>query len=74
MPLLGETIGANLRRTVERHPDRDAMVLEAHQTLIDEVPWVPLIELVNPIALGPDVESFRMDIFRRIIPEELAKN
>lgn len=55
-------------------PDRDAMVLEAHEILIDEVPWVPLIELVNPISLGPDVESFRMDIFRRIIPEELAKN
>ena len=55
-------------------PEREAMVLEAHQILIDEVPWVPLIELVNPIALGPDVESFRMDIFRRIIPEELAKN
>ena len=55
-------------------PERDAMVLEAHQILIDEVPWVPLIELVNPISLGPDVESFRMDIFRRIIPEELAKN
>ncbi|MCY3952498.1 MAG: ABC transporter substrate-binding protein [bacterium] len=55
-------------------PDRDAMVLEAHQILIDEVPWVPLIELVNPISLGPGVESFRMDIFRRIIPEELAKN
>ena len=54
--------------------DREAMVLEAHGILIDEVPWVPLIELVNPIALGPDVESFRMDIFRRIIPEELAKN
>ena len=55
-------------------PEREAMVLEAHQILIDEVPWVPLIELVNPISLGPDVESFRMDIFRRIIPEELAKN
>ena len=55
-------------------PDRDAMVLEAHEILIAEVPWVPLIELVNPISLGPDVESFRMDIFRRIIPEELAKN
>ena len=55
-------------------PERDAMVLEAHQVLIDEVPWIPLIELVNPISLGPDVESFRMDIFRRIIPEELAKN
>ena len=55
-------------------PERDAMVLEAHQILIDEVPWIPLVELVNPISLGPDVESFRMDIFRRIIPEELAKN
>ena len=27
MPLLGETIGENLRRTVERHPDRDALVV-----------------------------------------------
>ena len=27
VPLLGETIGANLRRTVERHPDRDALVV-----------------------------------------------
>ena len=26
VPLLGETIGANLRRTVSRHPDRDALV------------------------------------------------
>ena len=25
-PLLGETIGQNLRRTVERFPDRDALV------------------------------------------------
>ncbi len=55
-------------------PERDAMVLEAHQILIDEVPWVPLVELVNPISLGADVEEFRMDIFRRIIPEELSKN
>ena len=27
VPLLGETIGANLRRTVERFPDRDALVV-----------------------------------------------
>ncbi len=54
-------------------PERDEMVLSTHQILIDEVPWVPLIELVNPIALGADVEEFRMDIFRRIIPEELRK-
>ena len=26
-PLLGETIGANLGRTVARHPDRDALVV-----------------------------------------------
>jgi fatty-acyl-CoA synthase len=30
VPLLGETIGANLRRTAERHPDRDALVVR-HQ-------------------------------------------
>src|SRR5215208_2322316 len=29
-PLLGETIGENLRRTVERFPDRDALVV-VHQ-------------------------------------------
>jgi fatty-acyl-CoA synthase len=29
-PLLGETIGANLQRTVERYPDRDALVVR-HQ-------------------------------------------
>ena len=29
VPLLGETIGANLRRTVERHPDRDALVVRS---------------------------------------------
>lgn len=52
---------------------RDAQLLEAHQILIDEVPWIPLIELVNPIALGEDVTGFRMDIFRRVIPQELAK-
>ena len=29
VPLLGETIGANLRRTVERHPDRDAVIVRS---------------------------------------------
>ncbi|HEX9243183.1 MAG TPA: AMP-binding protein, partial [Anaeromyxobacter sp.] len=29
-PLIGETIGENLRRTVERFPDRDALVV-VHQ-------------------------------------------
>jgi fatty-acyl-CoA synthase len=28
-PLLGETIGANLRRTVERHGERDAIVVRS---------------------------------------------
>jgi fatty-acyl-CoA synthase len=31
-PLLGETIGANLRRTVERFGDRDAIVVR-HQDI-----------------------------------------
>ena len=30
VPLLGETIGENLRKTVERHPDREALVVR-HQ-------------------------------------------
>src|SRR5882762_4563169 len=30
IPLLGETIGENLRRTVERFPDREALVVR-HQ-------------------------------------------
>src|SRR5687768_15973081 len=29
IPLLGETIGANLRRTSEQHPDREALVVRA---------------------------------------------
>jgi fatty-acyl-CoA synthase len=29
IPLLGETIGENLRRTVERHGDRDALVVRS---------------------------------------------
>ncbi|SER10901.1 fatty-acyl-CoA synthase [Solimonas aquatica] len=28
-PLLGQTIGENLRRTVERHPDRDALIVRS---------------------------------------------
>ncbi len=32
VPLLGETIGANLERTVERFPDREALV-SCHQNL-----------------------------------------
>jgi fatty-acyl-CoA synthase len=28
-PLLGETIGENLRRTVERHGERDALIVRS---------------------------------------------
>ncbi len=37
-PLLGETIGENLRRTVERFPDREAVVAAAaaHGLRLDE--------------------------------------
>jgi fatty-acyl-CoA synthase len=30
-PLLGQTIGENLRRTVERHPDREALVVRSQR-------------------------------------------
>ena len=55
-------------------PERDPLITEAHRILIDEVPWVALVEMINPIALGPDVTGFRMDIFRRIVTTELAKS
>ncbi len=48
-PLLGETIGANLRRTVERHPDRDALVVRAQSF---RATWTELWRLVDRAARG----------------------
>ena len=47
--LLGETIGANLERTVERFPDSDALV-SCHQGL--RFTYAQLDDAVNDVARG----------------------
>jgi fatty-acyl-CoA synthase len=61
VPLLGETIGENLRRTVERFPDREALVV-AHQgyratwrQLWDETSIVARALLVRGVKKGDRV-------------------
>ena len=60
-PLLGETIGANLRRTVERWPDRDALVVRSqdfratYRELWDLTTRLALALLARGIAKGDRV-------------------
>src|SRR3954447_19886388 len=49
VPLLGETIGANLERTVAAHGDRDAVV-SCHQEV--RVTYAEFDAAVNPFASG----------------------
>src|SRR5881275_641985 len=49
IPLLGETIGANLRRTVERFGDREALVVRRQNF---RATYRELWELVNRAAKG----------------------
>jgi fatty-acyl-CoA synthase len=61
LPLLGETIGANLRRTVQRFPDRDALVVCAeryratYQQLWDETTVLARALLASEIGVGDRV-------------------
>src|SRR5262245_26694867 len=48
-PLLGETIGENLRRTVERVPDREALVVR-HQNV--RLTWRQLWDETGQLARG----------------------
>ena len=48
-PLLGETIGQNLRRTVERHPDREALVVASQDF---RATYQQLWDLTSQVALG----------------------
>src|SRR5215813_5440092 len=48
-PLLGETIGENLLRTVERHRDRNALVVRGQNVRLR---WGELWELVERAARG----------------------
>jgi fatty-acyl-CoA synthase len=48
-PLLGETIGQNLRRTVERHPEREALVVVSQGY---RATWRQLWDATTQVALG----------------------
>src|SRR5437868_1176997 len=48
-PLLGETIGDNLRRTADRFPDRDALVVR-HQNV--RLSWRELWDATGRVARG----------------------
>ena len=59
VPLLGETIGENLRRTVERFPDREALVV-VHQGVPRDLPAVLGGDLARrPRAARPRREEGR---------------
>jgi len=61
VPLLGETIGENLRRTVEHFPDRDALVVRSqryratYRQLWDETTVVARALLASGVAAGDRV-------------------
>ncbi|WP_309891133.1 AMP-binding protein [Archangium sp.] len=48
-PLLGETLGQNLRRTVERHPEREALVVVSQGY---RATWRQLWDATTQVALG----------------------
>ncbi|HEX8819182.1 MAG TPA: AMP-binding protein [Archangium sp.] len=48
-PLLGETLGQNLRRTVENHPDREALVVVSQGY---RATWRQLWDATTQVALG----------------------
>jgi fatty-acyl-CoA synthase len=48
-PLLGETLGQNLRRTVEHHPDREALVVVSQGY---RATWRQLWDATTQVALG----------------------
>ena len=48
-PLLGETLGQNLRRTVERYPEREALVVVSQGY---RATWRQLWDATTQVALG----------------------
>jgi fatty-acyl-CoA synthase len=52
LPLLGETIGENLRRTVERFPDRDALVVRGGNERSYRATYAQLWEATGEVARG----------------------
>ena len=64
VPLLGETIGENLRRTVERHPDRDALVVASsgHHSTYREL-WDATTALAKALLAGGIARGDRVGIW-----------
>jgi fatty-acyl-CoA synthase len=64
IPLLGETIGANLRRTVARFPDRDALVVRA-----DEIAVMARALLASGIEAGDRVGIWAPNRYEWVIAQ-----
>jgi fatty-acyl-CoA synthase len=77
-PLLGETIGENLRRTVERFPDRDALVVRSqryratYRQLWDETTVLARALLATGIGSGDRVGIWAPNRFEWVITQYAA--
>jgi fatty-acyl-CoA synthase len=77
-PLLGETIGENLRRTVERFPDRDALVVRSqryratYRQLWDETTVAARALLATGIEAGERVGIWAPNRFEWVIAQYAA--
>ena len=78
VPLLGETIGENLRRTAERFPDRDALVVRSqryratYRQLWDETTAVARALLAMGIERGQRVGIWAPNRFEWVITQYAA--
>jgi fatty-acyl-CoA synthase len=75
VPLLGETIGENLRRTVERFPDRDAIVVRSqryratYRQLWDETTVVARALLAMGVKAGDRVGIWAPNRFEWVVTQ-----
>jgi fatty-acyl-CoA synthase len=78
IPLLGETIGENLRRTVERHGDRDALVVRSqnyratYQELYDATSALARALIASGIEPGERVGLWSPNRFEWVITQYAA--
>jgi fatty-acyl-CoA synthase len=78
IPLLGETIGRNLRRTVERHGDRDALVVRSqnyratYQELYDATSALARALIASGIEPGDRVGLWSPNRFEWVITQYAA--